>query len=197
MGMHPLNAGVYTVEFGEQISESTAHLRPATTSQAPDPLKRPNFFAGRMIDAAALAAEQDYQREKRRRHNRAVLGDGVVAGLNVGIDSDAGAATTVISSGYAIDAFGEEISLPCDVAIKLPLHTAVCFVTVAYTEIPCKPVPLPGGGQAFANTEEACVVALTDLPKVPVVVLAKLRRDGDRWSVDLDFVPRRVPRAMR
>ena len=197
MGMHPLNAGVYIVEFGEQISQSITDLRPATGSQAPDPIKRPNFFAGRILGAATLTAEQDYQREKRRRHNRAILGDGVVSGLSVGIDSDGGTATAVIASGYAIDAFGEEISLPCDVAIKLPLHAPICFVTVAYTEMPCNPVPLPGGGQAFADTEEACIVALTDLPRVPVVALAKLRCDGGRWSVDLDFVPRRVLRAMR
>ncbi|HEY6147741.1 MAG TPA: hypothetical protein VIZ69_08575, partial [Thermoanaerobaculia bacterium] len=43
-------------------------------------LKRPIYFFGRLLDAATLTAEQDYQRERVRRHNRALVGSGVVSG---------------------------------------------------------------------------------------------------------------------
>src|SRR6266545_4536914 len=37
-------------------------------------LTRPHFFTGQLLDAATLQAEQDYHREKLRRHNRTLHG---------------------------------------------------------------------------------------------------------------------------
>jgi phage tail sheath protein FI len=37
-------------------------------------VKRPLFFTSQLLDAATLAAGQEYHREKRRLHNRALLG---------------------------------------------------------------------------------------------------------------------------
>src|SRR2546430_2750976 len=42
---------------------------------------RPHFFAGQLLDSATLQAEQDYHREKLRRHNRTLHGFGTVNGL--------------------------------------------------------------------------------------------------------------------
>ena len=49
-------------------------------------LKRPRFFAGQLLDAATLQAEQDYHRDKLRRHNRILHGFGIVSGLGVYVE---------------------------------------------------------------------------------------------------------------
>ena len=49
-------------------------------------LKRPHFFAGQLLDAATLQGEQDYHRDKLRRHNRILHGFGIVSGLGVYVE---------------------------------------------------------------------------------------------------------------
>jgi len=44
-------------------------------------LRRVNYFAGRLLTAEDFRAEQEYHREKSRRHNRRLHGSGVASGL--------------------------------------------------------------------------------------------------------------------
>jgi hypothetical protein len=158
-------------------------------------LKRPLFFAGRLLDAATLTAEQDYHREKLRRHNRAVLGYGVVSGLAVRVEPAAGSGGShvVIEPGYAIDRNGEEISIPCVARVPPLAQGDIAFVTLRFWENPCPLTAatdgLPSGMPAI---EEACVIGVNPEVKAPAFALARLIRSGGRWQVDPDFVTPRV-----
>jgi hypothetical protein len=157
-------------------------------------LKRPLFFAGRLLDAATLTAEQDYHREKLRRHNRAVLGYGVVSGLAVRVEPAAGSGGShvVIEPGYAIDRNGEEISIPCVARIPPLAQGDTAFVTLRFWEHPCPLAAAPGGLPSGMTLEEACVIGVNPEVIAPAFALARLVRSGGRWQVDPNFVTPRV-----
>lgn len=69
------------------------------------PLKRPRFFNGKLLSAADFDLEQQYFREKFRRHNRSLHGFGVVSGLKV----TTSAGKIVITPGLALDCLGNEV----------------------------------------------------------------------------------------
>jgi len=71
--------------------------------------ERNHYFAGKMLNARDLAAEQAYFNEKRWLVNRMVLGWGIVCGLDVCVD---GCGLT-IRPGLALDCCGHEL-LVCD-----------------------------------------------------------------------------------
>ena len=161
-------------------------------------LKRPHFFSGRLLDAATLTAEQDYHREKLRRHNRALLGCGVVSGLAVRIagTTDPGGWRSVVEPGYAIDRNGEEISVPFPAMLAPPPQGDRAFVTLRYWENPCPPAPAPEDTTSDTPcVEEACVIGIKPDAVAPAIALARLIRSEGRWHVDLTFVPPRVPRG--
>jgi hypothetical protein len=145
-------------------------------------LRRPSFFSGQLLDAATLAAEQDYHREKLRRHNRAVLGCGVVTGLGVSVEGDdSGGSRVVVEPGCAIDPRGEEVSLASAVSLAIRAQGDSAFVTVRYWERVCGAV-----------VEEACVIGILPDVVAPALGLARLVRADGRWEVDPAFAP---PRA--
>lgn len=158
---------------------------------APNPcietVKRPIFFTGRLLDAATLAAEQEYHREKRRLHNLALLGSGVVSGLGVRVEPAGASATgrVFVEPGYAIDPRGEEVSLPCGATLVLPAAFEDAFVTLRFWEHACPP---PAG----PSVEEACVLAIVPEVAASALALARLVRAGGVWKVDTSFAPRRV-----
>lgn len=152
-----------------------------------EPVNRPVFFAGRLLDSAALTAEQDYHREKLRRHNRALIGYGTVSGLDVLVDgAGPGGASIAIDAGYAIDKRGEEISLPCAVSVPLPEGLDAALVSLRFWE---HPSGTPG------EMEEACLIAVGPEVPDPAVPLARLVRSADGWRVDPDFVRPRVSKG--
>ena len=144
-------------------------------------LRRPSFFSGELLDAATLVAEQEYQREKLRRHNL-MLGWGVVSGLAVSVDrGDSAGSRVVVQPGYAIDRRGEEISLPSAVTLAIRTQGDGAFVTLRYWEHVCG-----------AFIEEACVIGIQIEVVAPALGLARLVRADGRWGVDPVFAP---PRA--
>jgi hypothetical protein len=155
-------------------------------------LRRPAFFTGRLLDAATLEAEQEYHREKLRRHNRALLGYGVVSGLSVRVESDSGTGRIVVEPGYAIDRRGEEICVCGRVAFAAPANGDNAFVTLRYWER----VSLDAGRTPLGpvSIEEACVIAIGPSILPPAIALARLVRSEGRWQVDPAFAP---PRARR
>lgn len=158
------------------------------------PLKRPIYFSGRLLDAATLTADQDYHREKIRRHNRALVGYGVVAGLHVRVEAVAGAAgpKIVVGAGYAVDRHGEEICLPCAVRILPPTTGEAAFVTIRFWEHPVSPSAV-AGQTAAGEMEEACVIAIATQVLPPAIALARLVRTPPRpWGIDPGFKPPRV-----
>ncbi len=161
-----------------------------------EPLKRPNYFSGQILDADTLTAEQSYHREKLRRHNRALLGYGVVSGLAVRVTetTDPGGGRVMVDPGYAIDPDGEEISVPVPVILAQPTRGNHAFVTLRHWENPCPPAPAPEGTTATPCVEEVAVVGIKADAVAPAIALARLARSNGRWQIDPAFVPPRVPR---
>jgi len=158
-------------------------------------LKRPRFFSGQLLDAAALTAEQDYHREKLRRHNRALLGYGVVSGLAVRVEpaTDSTGSRIVVEPGYAIDRRGEEISLPCGAILAGPTRGDSAFVTLRFWERACQLSPTPEAiPTGMSAVEEACIVGVSTAVVPPAFALARLSRSETGWQVDPQFVTQRV-----
>jgi len=165
------------------------------------PLQRINFFTGRLLTAQDLMAEQDYHREKQRRHNLHCHGYGVVDGLKVSIEREASKSRVVVGPGVAITPTGDEVHLCAPVKVPLPAASVALQVGIRFAERFTGSIPVPGEpGTMPARVEEGCEVILeplgvaTRLPAardskaLPLAVVV-LRR-GD-WRLDRRF---KVPR---
>ena len=107
------------------------------------PLERPHFVTGQILTADDLQAEQDYQREVRRRHNRLCHGWGIVEGLGVRWER------LRLESWSGLDLRsvpGETRSVfSAHAELELGPRTATCrvgFVAVRATETFVSPVPV-------------------------------------------------------
>jgi hypothetical protein len=157
-------------------------------------LLRPRYFARQLLTEHDMKAEQDYFREKQRRHNRFLHGWGCVCGLEVVPASTVAAPFRVrIESGYALGPFGDEIFLadsffldlaqcgpgtatdPCEPSVLRRPTSATgqqVFVVIRYAECLARPVRVMPAG--CACDEEACeysrirdsfqIECLTELP---------------------------------
>jgi hypothetical protein len=160
-------------------------------------LARPRFFTGQLLSEADLELEQDYHREKLRRHNRALHGVGIVCGLGVSVEAttDAPNGRLKVESGYAIDPCGNELALGRGAVLALPQDGDRLFVLVRHWDRPCTPVPSPDGESIPSRIEEVCVVALLDTVVEPAIALAQLLVSEGQWVVDPAFVPPRAGRS--
>jgi hypothetical protein len=184
-GSNESDPGITLVELLAFLGESLQFR--STGAPSGSGLRRPVFFAGRLLDAAALSQEQDYQREKRRRHNLALIGSGVVTGLGVTLESGAGSEgpRVGVAPGYAIDPRGEEISVPCRVTLALPRGDGdAVFVTIRHWERPCRP----------STIEEACILGIAAEVVSPALALGRLVRGETGWFVDPSFAMPTVQR---
>ena len=68
-------------------------------------MKRVHYYTGMLLSAEDLQAEQDYQREKCRLHNRCLHGYGVACGLAVSVWKG----SVRVSPGVALSCTGDEI----------------------------------------------------------------------------------------
>lgn len=157
-------------------------------------LTRPRYFTGQLLSEADLQLEQDYQREKLRRHNRALHGVGIVRGLGVRVEAttDAPGGRLQVDAGYAIDPCGNELALGQGVVLALPQDGDRLFVSLRHWDRPCSPVPSPDGESMPSRIEEVCVVAIVDTVVDPAIALALLLLSEGRWIVDPAFVPPRI-----
>ena len=104
-------------------------------------LKRNRFFSGKFLTAEDLEKEQEYFREKLKRHNRYLHGFGIVFGLEI---SRSGTAV-VIAPGLAIDCQGNEIVVPEPLEQSFPSTElgSTVFLSISYIEKETDPVPSP------------------------------------------------------
>lgn len=156
-------------------------------------LKRPHFFAGQLLDAATLQMEQDYHREKVRRHNRNLHGFGIVSGLGVRVETttDPNGGRLVIDPGYAIDPCGEELVLPACVHVPLPSSGDAAFVSLRHWDHPCAHTPSRPDSIAARCIEEACLISIAGAVPARGLAIAQLVRADTRWSVDVAYLPQR------
>jgi hypothetical protein len=132
-------------------------------------LERVNYFPRQLLTADDMITDQQYFIAKMRRHNRYLHGWGVVCGLLVIVAPTAQSPwQVVISPGYALGPYGDEIYVPNPVTLDLAqcgpgaatdpcdpgslLTTgvaktgAVIYVAIRYEECFARPVKvLPGG----------------------------------------------------
>jgi hypothetical protein len=157
-------------------------------------LLRPRYFSGRLLSVADLQLEQDYLREKLRRHNRALHGVGIVRGLGVSVEAttDASDGRLRVEAGFAIDPCGNELALGRGAVLALPEGGERLFVSMRHWDRPCSPVPSTDGESMPSRIEEVCVVALVDTVVEPAIALAQLLHTEGQWLVDPAFVPPRL-----
>lgn len=182
-----------------QISSSDARhelRRDASTEQAGG-LTRVNYFHGGVLGVDEFVTEQHYLRARLRRHNRYLLGSGVVGGLKVSLGAGADGQALTIEAGLAIDARGEEIEITSPVSVPLPPMGKQLLLQLNYAERLCRPVPVPGAPGETPTTKpsriEETFRAFVAAEAKPVAVqLARVAFARGRWSIDKTFKAQRV-----
>jgi len=163
-----------------------------------DGLTRVHYFAGQLLTADDLQTEQDYVRAKQRRHNRLLVGAGVVSGLRVVIEDSSTHDEPAVSvdPGCAIAPNGEELAIATRVTCRLCATAATGFVTLDYAERFASPVPAVAESDMNEPTriQEGIRVAFAEHAADEVIALAKLERHHGDWRIATDFHP---PRAGR
>lgn len=174
-------------------------------------LKRPDYFAGQLLTAADLRAEQDYQREKQWLHNRMLHGYGVVVGLEVGVqENDDGSTQVIVSPGYALDGWGREVVVPEPLSAYLPGDRHDLTIYVRYVEHAADDAKTIASssskaGQAEPNAAQIVEGAQVMFEPSPTeralapttrsdfaIPIARLRRPHHNWLRDRDFRPARA-----
>jgi hypothetical protein len=167
-------------------------------------LRRPRYFAGQLLDASDLDAEQDYVLARLGRLNRLLHGIGIVDGLGVAVETGADAPQVVIEPGLAFDPHGREIFLDRCQRLALPGSGTALLVQLSYREQPCTSVPAPADAPApgidgEATTRPTRIVEAFDATLAATVsegsvAVARVHRVRGRWRVDPAFEAARVRR---
>ncbi|MGB9180943.1 MAG: hypothetical protein WCB68_17050 [Pyrinomonadaceae bacterium] len=87
-------------------------------------LERPRYFPRQMLTQAELTLEQNYFRDRFRRHNRLLHGWGVVCGANIcaipNADNSGPETWQIrITPGYILGPYGDEIVIDCERVVDL------------------------------------------------------------------------------
>lgn len=190
-----------------RVLASTGDPAPADTHKDCDGLTRVNYLHGMLLGADEFRTEQRYVLERLDRRNRLLHGAGVVTGLAVTAEGDGAGTRVVVAPGLAFDRAGREICVPAEVRVPLPESAAgrePLFVVVRYVERPCGTVPSlvegPDGdvGAAPATAPHRIVesfdIALSAVPAVDAIALARVRPLRGAWHIDRRFRPVRAAR---
>ena len=92
-------------------------------------LIRPHYFDRQQLTAADLNVEQQYFRERLRRHNRFLHGWGVVSGAAATLSGTAGKID--ISEGYVVTPHGDEIYIPAGTQVDVGPELNTCLGAAA------------------------------------------------------------------
>ena len=113
-------------------------------------LERPRYFPRQIVGPEDLNQGLLYMTDRMRRHNRFLHGWGISCGLRVvpcGPNEDGSPACRVrVTSGYALDPYGNEIFVPEPVIVDLcATDTGGGLMCVPTADPWCAPVPVPPG----------------------------------------------------
>jgi hypothetical protein len=167
-------------------------------------LERVNYFQGQLLSAADLQVEQEYFLARLRRHNRYMLGWGVVSGLTV---TTASSTEVVVEPGLAIDCVGNEIHMCAEVRLPVARVPDTQFVVIRYAETKTSPIPLAsveaisaGGELAYSRIREGFFIEVvgtdptsshrgkgTGTPgcgRLHGVCIARLKKTARSWKVE-------------
>ena len=169
--------------------------------------ERTRYFAGQLLDENDLTQEQQYFREKLRRHNRMLHGWGIVSGL--GVSAGPAPSELTVEPGYALDSSGDEIVVSDAVIVDLLSEDhdgherkrvrkrrspgRPLYLGIRYAEHATRPVPA-GDSVEYSRTRESFAIRLLTRRAEPWVILAEvvLDRDLKVSTVDCHAHERRV-----
>jgi hypothetical protein len=185
---------------------ASALAAPAAASDVHDDcgpgLQRVNYFFGQVLGVDDFSTEQQYLRERLKRHNRLLHGAGIASGLGVTLEQDSAGGRITIAPGLALDPTGNEICVEQSVDLALPPPGPALVVLLRYAGRPCRWVPVvasatvdaPDGSSGMHPTRivETFSVALAAAPAGDSVAIARLRQVRGRWQVDARFKVMRV-----
>ncbi len=175
-------------------------------------LKRIRFFAGQLLTVEGLTLEQEYFREKLKRHNRSLHGFGIVSGLKVTVNSG----QIRVDPGLALDCEGNELVIGTAQTIVPPAvaqptgdwHTA--YVNVSFVE-KCADLDPTAGPAETSDLTADLTTHLTEAFELAVekencnrghrhlrarwlacgqphaLTIAKLRHSAQGWRVDRGY----------
>jgi len=188
----PARSRAALTRLNDVITTLDTRLHAASCQDVPR-LTRVRYFHGQLLSAADFQQEQDYVRNKQRRHNLLLHGVGIVNGLDVTVaPGPAGDESLVeVSPGLAIGQDGEEL-LVCE-RMTSPLRSdqAACFVTLRLVDRLIGAVPTTAGEEASRAEETVEVGVFDDVPESHFA-LARVERTTDSWRLDPGF---KVPRS--
>src|SRR5437667_3811200 len=98
-----------------------------------DALERLRFFNGKLLTADDFALDQQYFREKLKRHNRSLHGFGIVSGLKVTTD----AGKIAVDAGMALDCQGNEVVIGTTQKLSPPASSdnwRTAYVNIRYED---------------------------------------------------------------
>jgi len=173
-------------------------------SESPS-LRRPRFFSGKLVTPEDLELQQQYFREKLKRHNRSLHGFGIVSGLKIAVNSG----QIVVEPGLALDCEGNELAIETAQTIVPPAvpqptgdwHTAYLDVRFVEENADLLPTPDPAEGSNLAATlTESFELVVTQensnrghrhlrarwlaCGRPHALTIAKLRHSSQGWRVD-------------
>jgi hypothetical protein len=168
-----------------------------------DSLERPRFFSGKLLTTDDFALEQQYLREKLKRHNRSLHGFGIVSGLKV--NSTSGMIS--VEAGMALDCQGNEVVIGTTQLLPTPAsidNWRIAYVNIRYGEDNSDLTITQGVAQAstikesfkIVITQENCNRAHRHLRarwlacgQPHALTVAKLKHSSQGWRVDRRYRP--------
>ena len=168
-------------------------------------LERSRFFPRQLVGADDLTQDQVYFREKLRRHNRLLHGWGIVCGATVHADG----CVAVVTPGYLLGPYGDEIMIDQETRIDVCKQDSVggldcgdgdiwcgdaprvaddtpVYLAVRYVERATRPVRVPGCGCGCDDSE--CEYSRTRdcfelkvLTELPASYRVPKESQGDLW----------------
>jgi hypothetical protein len=130
-----------------------------------EPLERLRYFPRQLLTADDMRVEQEYFREKARRHNRFLHGWGVVCGCTIEPVTDAKSWQVRVCPGYAVGPQGDEIWIDdcIDVDLLTGAHDQPCAV-----RWPCPPLESPPAAERDRRITAYIAVRYAECSSRPV-----------------------------
>jgi hypothetical protein len=106
-------------------------------------VERNTWWDGKVMRARDFAADTEYLLDHHRLHNRLLHGWGIVCGLHIERHPrpECAQAWVLVTSGLALDCYGRELVLTCDVPFELPDRDDPYLLCARFKEEKVEPVP--------------------------------------------------------
>lgn len=156
-------------------------------------LTRVSYYSGQLLSASDFQLDQNYHRDKLRLHNLALVGSGVVNGLEVSLDDGSVPNAPVVSvePGCAVAPNGELLVLCKPRVCTFSTTVSGGFVALRFSEHSVKSSEASSKtGQSLASRIGEGVALEFHAQSPPNgIAIARLARKASRWAIDRKFKP--------